>query len=119
MSFRSLNFFPNSGHLLLSSSADTLVKLWDVYHSRELLRDFSGHNKSVTSTHFAPDGRSFISASYDKYVKVWDTEVRVDSIFSDARYTNARSMGNVHPALQRAKFRMWSNTSLRRTEMSS
>jgi WD40 repeat protein len=33
---------PKSGHLLLSSAADGKAKLWDVYHSRELLRTFSG-----------------------------------------------------------------------------
>ena len=33
-----LKFFPRSGHLLLSASADAKVKLWDSYHDRELLR---------------------------------------------------------------------------------
>ena len=70
----SLKFFPSSGHLLLSSAADGKVKLWDVYHNRELLRSYSGHTKSVVSTDFTPDGRKFISGSYDRHLKVWDTE---------------------------------------------
>ncbi|CAF9923221.1 MAG: hypothetical protein GOMPHAMPRED_002776 [Gomphillus americanus] len=69
-----LRFFPNSGHLLLSSSADTKIKLWDVYHQRELLRTFSGHSKSVNDICFNPTGTQFLSASYDKQIKLWDTE---------------------------------------------
>ena len=59
----SLRFFPDSGHLLLSSSADAKVKIWDVYHDRELLRTYSGHTKSVTDTCFNPSGTQFLSAS--------------------------------------------------------
>ena len=70
----SLRFFPNSGHLLLSSSADGKAKLWDVYHSRELLRTFSGHSKSITDTDFHPTGKTFLTASYDRQMKLWDTE---------------------------------------------
>ncbi|KAK3723005.1 hypothetical protein LTR37_002151 [Vermiconidia calcicola] len=69
-----LKFFPSSGHLLLSAAADGKVKLWDVYHDRELLRSYSGHNKSVVDTDFSPDGTRFLSASYDRQMKVWDTE---------------------------------------------
>ncbi|KAF2486694.1 WD40-repeat-containing domain protein [Neohortaea acidophila] len=69
-----LKFFPSSGHLLLSAAADGKVKLWDVYHNRELLRSFSGHTKSVVDIDFTPDGTKFISASYDRQMKVWDTE---------------------------------------------
>ena len=69
-----LKFFPSSGHLLMSAAADGKVKLWDVYHDRELLRTFSGHNKSVNDVDFSPDGRRFLSASYDRKIKVWDTE---------------------------------------------
>ncbi|KAL8999171.1 MAG: hypothetical protein Q9169_001950 [Polycauliona sp. 2 TL-2023] len=69
-----LRFFPNSGHLLLSASADTKVKLWDVYHERELLRTYSGHTKSVTDTTFSPTGTHFLTGSYDRFLKLWDTE---------------------------------------------
>jgi len=69
-----LKFFPSSGHLLLSAAADGKVKLWDIYHDRELLRTYAGHTKSVIDVDFTPDGTKFLSASYDRQLKVWDTE---------------------------------------------
>jgi pre-mRNA-processing factor 17 len=70
----SLRFFPQSGHLLLSSAADGKAKIWDVYHQRELLRTFSGHSKAITDTTFHPTGKTFLTASYDRQIKLWDTE---------------------------------------------
>ncbi|KAL2755722.1 hypothetical protein ACRALDRAFT_1050970 [Sodiomyces alcalophilus JCM 7366] len=67
-------FFPESGHLLLSSSADSTVKIWDVYHQRELLRTYSGHSKAVCDITFNTEGTRFLSASFDRQVKLWDTE---------------------------------------------
>ncbi|KAI1492881.1 WD40-repeat-containing domain protein [Biscogniauxia mediterranea] len=69
-----LRFFPNSGHLLLSSGADTTVRIWDVYHQKELLRSYSGHSKAVSDISFNLDGTQFLSASYDRMMKLWDTE---------------------------------------------
>lgn len=69
-----LRFFPDSGHLLLSASADNTVKIWDVYHQRELLRTYMGHSKSVNDICFNNDGTRFLSASYDRQMKLWDTE---------------------------------------------
>ncbi|RAL11368.1 WD40 repeat domain-containing protein [Aspergillus homomorphus CBS 101889] len=70
----SLRFFPRAGHLLLSSAADGQAKIWDAYHSRELLRTFSGHSKAITDTDFHPTGTTFLTASYDRQIKLWDTE---------------------------------------------
>ncbi|QKX53742.1 uncharacterized protein TRUGW13939_00822 [Talaromyces rugulosus] len=70
----SLRFFPKTGHLLLSSAADGKAKIWDVYHQRELLRTFSGHSKAISDTNFHPTGKTFLTASYDRQMKLWDTE---------------------------------------------
>ncbi|GAB7338468.1 hypothetical protein MBLNU457_4750t1 [Dothideomycetes sp. NU457] len=69
-----MRFFPDSGHLLLSAAADGKVKIWDAYHQRELLRTYSGHNKSVADIDFNIDGTRFLTGSYDRQMKLWDTE---------------------------------------------
>jgi pre-mRNA-processing factor 17 len=69
-----LEFFPGSGHLLLSCGMDGLAKLWDVYHDRELLRSYKGHTKAIRDIKFNNDGTRFLTAGYDRYLKLWDTE---------------------------------------------
>lgn len=67
-------FFPKSNHLLLSCGNDSKIYLWSVYHKRELLRGFYGHTKPIKDISFNNDGSKFLSASYDHWVKLWDTE---------------------------------------------
>lgn len=69
-----LRFFPNSGHLLLSASADSKIKIYSVYNERELLRSYAGHSKSVSDISFNERGTSFLSGSYDRKMALWDTE---------------------------------------------
>ena len=69
-----LRFFPESGHLLLSASADTTVKIWDVYHQKELLRTYSGHTKALSDIATNTSGTQFLTSSYDRMIKLWDTE---------------------------------------------
>jgi len=38
---------------------------------RKLIRTLSGHSGAVTSVVFSPDGRTLISGSKDKTIKVW------------------------------------------------
>ena len=59
-------------HSKLTGSNDTTAKLWDI--SGNLLRTFQGHQSSVISVAFSPDGKSILTGSDDKTAKLWDIE---------------------------------------------
>lgn len=69
-----LQWFPNTGHMILSGSMDTTIKIWDVHNHKKCLRTFKGHSKGIRNLNFNRDGTFFISTSYDRWVKIWDTE---------------------------------------------
>uniref|UniRef100_A0AAY5F5Y1 Pre-mRNA-processing factor 17 n=1 Tax=Electrophorus electricus TaxID=8005 RepID=A0AAY5F5Y1_ELEEL len=68
------HLFPGSSHLLLSCSMDCKIKLWEVYSDRRCLRTFIGHSKAVRDICFNNAGTQFLSAGYDRYLKLWDSE---------------------------------------------
>jgi pre-mRNA-processing factor 17 len=67
-------WFPNSAHLLLSGGLDGKVKIWDVFKERNCLSTYSGHARGIRDIAFSNDGKTFVSSSFDKNIKVWDTE---------------------------------------------
>ncbi|XP_071768676.2 pre-mRNA-processing factor 17 [Centroberyx gerrardi] len=69
-----IRLFPSSGHLLLSCSMDCKIKLWEVYNERRCMRTFIGHSKAVRDICFNNTGTQFLSAAYDRYLKLWDSE---------------------------------------------
>jgi len=69
-----IRWFPKTAHLLLSCSMDTKIKLWEVYNRRRLVQTYSGHKQAVRDVSFNNEGTQFLSASYDRFCKLWDTE---------------------------------------------
>jgi WD40 repeat protein len=58
---------------LASGSWDKTVKLWSIESHKEITT-LQGHNWSVTSVAFSPDGKYLASGSFDSTVKLWSME---------------------------------------------
>jgi pre-mRNA-processing factor 17 len=70
-----LRFLPRTGHLLLSVSMDSTIKIWGVWPpSRRCLRTIYGHAAAIKDVSFNADGSQFVTTSFDRFVKLWDTE---------------------------------------------
>jgi pre-mRNA-processing factor 17 len=70
-------FAPRFGHLLLSASTDKTVKAWNFRDDPEdysNMRTYYGHTEAVKSVRFSGDGASFVTASFDRTIRVWDAE---------------------------------------------
>ncbi|XP_060521897.1 pre-mRNA-processing factor 17 [Cylas formicarius] len=69
-----IRWFPKTAHLFLSASLDCRIKLWEVYNERRCVRTYYGHRQAVRDINFNNSGKHFLSAGYDRYIKLWDTE---------------------------------------------
>lgn len=62
--------FSYDGSILVSSSTDCTVKLWDV-NTGECLQTLQGHSNGVFSVAFTPDARIIASGSDDCSIRLW------------------------------------------------
>jgi pre-mRNA-processing factor 17 len=69
-----IEYFPQYGHLLLSASMDGTAKIWDSQQSYKLLRTYTGHAEGIRSMKMSNDGKHFLTAAFDRYIRHWDTE---------------------------------------------
>lgn len=63
------------------------VKLWEVYGNRKLIRTYTGHKVPVKDIYFNASGTEFLSAAYDNYIKLWDTETGKNSNGIQKKFT--------------------------------
>uniref|UniRef100_A0A6A7G766 Pre-mRNA-processing factor 17 n=2 Tax=Hirondellea gigas TaxID=1518452 RepID=A0A6A7G766_9CRUS len=81
-----IRWFPGSGHILLSASLDCSLKIWNVNSHRKCLRTINGHLLGIRDITFNNSGSQFLSISYDRWIKLWDTETgKCISRFSSGR----------------------------------
>ena len=72
---QSIQFFPSTGHLLLSGSLDGKCKIWDINsQGKPLQRTYIGHYGGIRNIQFDNTGIRFASCSYDRHTLIWDTE---------------------------------------------
>ncbi len=78
------------------------IKLWDVETGQQL-KSLEGHNSSVNSVAFSPDGKLLASASVDKTIKLWNVETgeqvkslegNADSVLSVAFSPNGKMLAS-------------------------
>jgi len=72
-------FVPRYGHLLLASSMDGCVRVYETGFfasgkKRRCLMTYKGHEQAIRDIDWNPEGSRFLSASYDKCVRLWDAE---------------------------------------------
>uniref|UniRef100_A0A6U5HYM6 Pre-mRNA-processing factor 17 n=1 Tax=Corethron hystrix TaxID=216773 RepID=A0A6U5HYM6_9STRA len=68
-----VRLYPKTGHLLLSGSLDGEVRCWKTYGDRRLMRKYMGHSAGVRDVAFDIKGERFLSASFDRSIRLWDT----------------------------------------------
>lgn len=74
-----VKFFEPYGHLLLSTGLDGIAKVWtiDTDHgdvTTQCAREYCGHEKGIRDSCLDGNGERFLTASYDRSVKLWDVE---------------------------------------------
>ncbi|KAJ7197973.1 WD40-repeat-containing domain protein [Mycena pura] len=63
---------PSQSTRIVSGSDDETVRIWDATTGAAIGEPLQGHNSTVRSVAFSPDGQRIVSGSSDKTVRIWD-----------------------------------------------
>ena len=81
---QTIKLFPNTGHLVLSASLDSTIKIWDCVENQGCRMTYTGHSQAVRDISFAFEGEKFYSVGFDTNIRLWDTETgKIISSFSN------------------------------------
>ena len=58
-----------------NTRSKTMAALWQTVYGVREHNSFKGHESSVLSVSFSPDGKTIASGSYDKTIKLWNWDV--------------------------------------------
>jgi WD40 repeat protein len=78
------------GSTLMSGSADTTIKLWNLATGKNI-QTLEGHTSYVNTLAIAPDGKTLVSGSADSTMKLWDltTGKAIRTLQGHQGYVNA------------------------------
>ncbi len=88
--------YNKEGNLIVSSSTDRSLKVWNV-ESGECIKTLKGHTNKVNSAVFSSDGRFILSASSDKTIRVWNTESGEEEYTIDTSISDVCTMAVFSP----------------------
>jgi WD40 repeat protein len=66
-------FSPDKQRIVTTASNDKTVRIWDAKSGQEIVQ-LKGHEDSVNTAVFSPDGQWIITASNDRTARVWDAK---------------------------------------------
>ena len=66
-----LSGLSKNNQLLFTASEDKSIKIWDAKTGKRLHKPLKGHSDHITAFIVSPDGRTLVSGSRDRTVKIW------------------------------------------------
>jgi WD40 repeat protein len=119
---KNVKAFPTKGHAfavafspngrILALAEDNCIHCWDVHRDCKL-RTLKGHRQRVVCLAFAPDGKSLVSGSWDKTIRVWSLPLGKENrplhtpgwVFTVAWAPNGKTIAS---GGEDGKIRLWS-----------